>query len=332
MNEDFTQMNKPISVNFEWGSLKEAIVGINPKEELIIPKYDESFSWLKKEWTELSKKHGGERMLDVMPSFANGLEQEIDDFADLLKKNGVIVHRMVPLSGEEADYQGKERLGLYARDPIFVIGNHVIEASLKVNVRRKERYSIRPILEQRCGNNPEVKWISMPPASPIPGHLDHKSAFLEGGDVFVNGHEIYVGMSDVASNRIGVTWLQNYLGKEYKVYGIQLKSTVMHLDGVMGLVKPGLGIICKDLIVDKSLPGQLKTFEWIEVSLAEKAQFASNGCPLNKETIIMTKGNDRVVKEVEKRGVKVITMAFEAGIALGGAFRCAHHPLYRADD
>ena len=318
-----------ISVTHEWGTLKEAIVGINPADQLIIPKYYPGLSWLKEKWTELSKKHGGKRMVDVMPEFAYGLEREIDEFADLLTKHGVKVHRMQPLAGKEATFEGEERVGLYARDPIVVIGNHVIEASLKVNVRRKERYSIRPVLDARCANNPDVKWVSMPPPSPIDDHLDKTSAFLEGGDVFVNGHEIYVGVSDVASNRKGVTWLQNYLGNNYKVHAIQLKSNVMHLDGVMGLVRPGLGIICRDLIEESTLPGELQNFEWITVSLAEKAQFATNGCPLNKETIIMAEGNDRVVKEVRQRGVEVITMSFESGIALGGAFRCAHHPLYR---
>jgi N-dimethylarginine dimethylaminohydrolase len=102
-----------------------------------------------------------------------------------------------------------------------------------------------------------------------------------------------------------------------------------HLPHGDGFVRPNLGIICPDLMLSP-LPGKLQQFEWIEISLEEQARYAANNCPLNQETIFVIAGNDRVNNLLaEQYGMEVIPCSIESGIALGGALRCAHHPLSR---
>ncbi len=68
-----------------------------------------------------------------------------------------------------------------------------------------------------------------------PGYPE-ENAYLEGGDVFVNGKEIYVGMTGNATNDNGIEWLRETLGNEYIVHKIPLQHHVLHLDCAMMLI------------------------------------------------------------------------------------------------
>ena len=77
----------------------------------------------------------------------------------------------------------------------------------------------------------------MPPPSP---HYDETGPFLERGDVELDGYNVYVGMSGNASNAAGIEWLQQFLGPEYRVYTIKRDYSILHLDTVFMLNRPGL--------------------------------------------------------------------------------------------
>ena len=54
-----------------------------------------------------------------------------------------------------------------------------------------------------------ARWSSVPLGSPAA--VD--GPFLEGGDVLLNGREIYVGMSGCASDMAGIDWLAGAAGR-----------------------------------------------------------------------------------------------------------------------
>ena len=97
----------------------------------------------------------------------------------------------------------------FPRDGMIVIGDHVIDASLRLLCRQRERYGLRPII-QRAVQQRGARWSSVPLGSP--GCVD--GPFLEGGDTLLNGYEIYVGISGCASDLAGVDWLQALLGDD----------------------------------------------------------------------------------------------------------------------
>jgi glycine amidinotransferase len=228
-------MAQSFGVHHEWGKLREAVIGISPAEDFVIF-HEDSQRWLLPEGEKVSRAHKGRRLLDVDAEWARRIERQADALAELVAREGVTVHRPQRLEGEERTFLAPNGEGaqLFPRDGMIVIGDHFIDASLRLKCRQRERYGLRPIIQQAVQRG--ARWSSVPLGSP--GCVD--GPFLEGGDTLLNGYEIYVGISGCASDLAGADWLQALLGAKYRVIPVAMKSNVLHLDCVMALIKPGL--------------------------------------------------------------------------------------------
>jgi glycine amidinotransferase len=199
----------------------------------------------------------------------------------------------------------------------------VIDASIRLKCRQRERFGLRPIVQQAV-SQPGARWSSVPLGSP--GGVD--GPFLEGGDTLLNGYEVYVGMSGCASDMAGIDWLQALLGARYRVIPVALRSNVLHLDWALGLVRPGLLVWCPEKLID-GLPTSLRSWDAITVSGDEADKLATDGLILEEGHMILDADNDRVIGELRKRKVDVLPLPFDGPIRLGGGLRSAHHPLLR---
>ncbi|MCF7791525.1 MAG: hypothetical protein K9L78_05165 [Victivallales bacterium] len=328
---EIQRKGKPISVNYEWDKLEEVILG-SPKK-LTVPgncptiKFGFDYQSGNEEWI---KKHGGQEMSEIDPDFYKKLVQQSDNLAKILESHNIKVHRHNPdlLTPEELVFMSDLEKGhnfLYPRDPVIVIGNHVIETALKLPMRTKEKFIIRKIFNRIRMNHQNFKYVSVPsvsPSFPVKGGI-----YLEGGDVMLNGYEIYVGHSGNASNKAGIEWLRNYLGKDYTVRQIEIKD-FQHLDCVLSLIRPGLAVRCPDAFVG-SLPDSLKNWDFINIPLEDAKKLACNVFVIDQNTVIIDERFTYLKEELEKRGIKVISIPFDAIAQMGGGFRCSHHPVRR---
>ena len=230
-----------VSVNHEWGKLTEVVIGRG--DTLRMPGYSKYVDFIyDPQYLEKMKQNGGKDAMDLEPELTKKVIAQIDNLADVLQKRGIKVHRPAPLDPAQSqfmDYVQKGRMQLYARDPMLVIGNNVFETALKVPMRAKERFGLRPILRELFEKR-GAKFVAMP--MPDPSFPDD-GIYIEGGDVQLNGYEIYVGNSGRGSSKAGIAWLQQQLGPKYKVIEVPLDSAWEHLDCVLALLKPGLGLI-----------------------------------------------------------------------------------------
>ncbi len=308
----------------EWGKLREVVIGISPAEDFVVF-YEESQRWLVPPGDAFSRQHAGRRLIDIDAEWAKRIERQVDALAELVAREGVTVHRPERLKGAERTFLAPNGEGaqLFARDGMIVIGRHVIDASLRLKCRQRERFGLRPII-QKAVQTHGACWSSVPLGSP--GCVD--GPFLEGGDTLLNGHEIYVGMSGCASDMAGIDWLQALLGDAYRVIPVALRSNVLHLDCALGLIKPGLLVWCPEKLID-GLPTSLRTWDAIAVSREEANKLATNGLILEEGRMIVDADNQRVIEELRKRKVEVIPLPFDGPISTGGGLRCAHHPLLR---
>ena len=308
----------------EWGKLREVVIGISPAEDFVIF-HEESQRWLLPEGEKVSRAHKGQRLIDVDPEWARRIERQVDALAELVAREGVTVRRPQRLEGEERTFLAANGEGaqLFPRDGMIVIGDHVIDASLRLKCRQRERYGLRPIIQQMVQQR-GARWSSVPLGSPA--CVD--GPFLEGGDTLLNGREIYVGISGCASDLAGVDWLQALLGDKYRVLAVAMKSNVLHLDCAMALIKPGLLVHCPEKLID-GLPMSLRDWDKVAVSVDEANRLATNGLILEEGRTIIDADNARVIDELRKRRIDVIPLAFDGPIATGGGLRCAHHPLVR---
>jgi glycine amidinotransferase len=307
----------------EWGKLREVVIGISPAADFVVF-HEDSQRWLLPDGEKFSRAHKGKQLIDVDPEWARRIERQVDALAELVAREGVTVHRPQRLEGEERTFLAPNGEGaqLFPRDGMIVIGDHVIDASLRLKCRQRERYGLREIvhLAQQRG----ARWSSVPLGSP--GCVD--GPFLEGGDTLLNGREIYVGISGCASDLAGVDWLQALLGDKYRVLAVAMKSNVLHLDCAMALIKPGLLVYCPEKLID-GLPMSLRGWDKVTVSVDEANRLATNGLVLEEGRVIIDADNARVIEELRRRGIDVIPLPFDGPIGTGGGLRCAHHPLLR---
>ena len=314
----------PFGVHHEWGKLREVVIGISPAEDFIVF-HEESARWMTPDVAEFSRENAGRRLIDIDADWALRIERQVDALAELLAREGVAVHRPQRLRGDERTFLAPNGEGaqLFARDGVIVVADHVIDASLRLKCRQRERFGLRPIIQgavQKRG----ARWSSVPLGSP--GCVD--GPFLEGGDTLLNGYEVYVGISGCASDLAGADWLQALLGNRYRVLPVAMKSNVLHLDCCLALVGPGLLIYCPEKLID-GLPTALRDWDKISVSVDEATRLATNGLIIESGRMIVDADNSRVIDELRRRGIDVIPLPFDGPIRLGGGLRCAHHPLLR---
>jgi N-dimethylarginine dimethylaminohydrolase len=308
----------------EWGKLREVVIGISPAEDFVVF-HEESARWMSPDVAAFSRKNAGRRLIDLDPDWARRCERQVDGLAELVTREGVTVHRPQRLEGPERTFLAPNGDGmqLFVRDPLIVVADHAIEASLRLICRQRERYGLRGIVQQMVQQR-GARWASVPLG--LPNCVD--GPFLEGGDTLLNGYEVYVGMSGCASDMAGIDWLQTLLGETYRVIPVAMKSNVLHLDCCLALVKPGLLIWCPEKLID-GLPMSLRAWDKIAVSIDEANRLATNGLILEEGRMIVDSDNSRVIDELRRRDMDVIPLPFDGPIKVGGGLRCAHHPLLR---
>jgi N-dimethylarginine dimethylaminohydrolase len=307
-------------VHHEWGKLTEVVVGIAPAEDLVVF-HEDSQRWLDPAADTFGRKHAGRRLIDVDPERAKRIDNQVEALAGRLAREGVVVHRPQRLSGEERRFLAANGEGsqLFVRDAVIVVADHVVDASLRLRCRQRERFGLRPIAQQ-AGTH----WTSVPLGSP--GGVD--GPFLEGGDVLLNGNEIYVGMSGCASDLAGADWLEALLGEKYRLIPVAMRSNVLHLDWVLGLIQPGLLLFCPEKLIN-GLPMSLRDWDKIAVSVDEVGRLAVNVLILEPGRVIADTANGRVIDELRRRKIDVLPLPFDGPAGLGGGLRSAHHPLER---
>jgi N-dimethylarginine dimethylaminohydrolase len=307
----------------EWGKLREVVIGISPPEDFVVF-HERSIRWMPPAVDDFCRKNAGRRLIDVDPDWARRCERQVDALAELVAREGVAVHRPQRLEGVERTFMAPngEGMQLFPRDPMIVVGQHVIDASLRLGCRMRERYGLRPAIQKIVQRG--ARWSAVPLGSP--NCVD--GPFLEGGDTLLNGDQVYVGISGCASDLAGADWLQALLGEKYRVIPIAMKSSVLHLDCCLALVKPGLLVYCPEKLID-GLPMALRDWDKIAVSIDEANLLATNGLVLEEGRMIVDSDNARVIGELRARGIDVIPLPFDGPIRVGGSMRCAHHPLLR---
>jgi len=318
-----------VSVNHEFGTLKEVIIGSQPRDTFTTIPYESTFDgWMRPRLAKLCKEQPNKRIIDIDPAWAIGVEEQLENVAKILESRGVKVHRAVPLSEKEQGFNNPNHgwSWWFVRDPSIVIGNNIIEAAPLESWRQRERFAVRPIMK-KIFNDSDARWVAMPFPSPDSLPDDPR---IEGGDVIVNGREIYVGVMKEGNPWVttpnGVKWLQRYLGSEYKV--IQIDSNIWHLDGVLSLLQPGLGVRCPEAI--NELRGEIKDWNFVDVTLEEALNLGCNSLILDEKTIMMdTRPVERVANEIEKKGVNVIHVDFDAITDTVGGLRCSTQPIWR---
>lgn len=339
-------MTDPIHVDYEYGRLHEVILGRGVMRYPDVERARWAAEGMKvlpeQEAVKVRERSGRDsRDLDKYEL----VERENDELMQVFARYGVTVHRPDPLSDEQvaANY-GREWLPngyiqTFSRDPMFVVGDNVIELAPGAPNRRAEMLGYRRLFAERVAGS-GAKWFQMPLVDVgsvgSPGYDKDDHPALEGGDLLVLGTTVLAGTTlnrAVGSSATGVAWLSAILDPQgYSVHRVRIREDFLHLDVALSIPRDGLAIVCREAFVD-GLPPMLDGWDLIEVSVEQSRLLACNGLPLDESAYILGYNDDEdgshVQGELERRGITVHRVAFGNHTEDGGSIRCSTHPLVR---
>jgi len=337
-----------INVDYEYGDLKEVIVGVPLAiyADLAVATWaEEAVKILPEEEAAKLRALSGKDSI-VTGKFAE-MEKENEALIAILNQHGVKVWRPEVLTRERvaanfgasfADFAGVSQQ--YARDPLLVIGNNVIENAMGSLYRRCDILGLRRLLQQRVMGS-GAAWVAMPgldySAMIQDGQFD-KTGFpvVEGGDVLVLGKKILVGTSlnrATGSSELGYLWLKSYLEPQgYAVERVRLPEDILHLDVALSVPRPGVIILCPEVFLD-GVPAYFDGWQRITVTRDETRHLATNGLPIDPDHYILGV-NDHfdgaaVKGALEALGITVYPVYFARHNEDGGSIRCSTQPLER---
>ena len=315
----------------DFGRLRAAIVG--SADGLALPPFNPTLHHYNDEVQTALRRSGDQALLvaEVMPERWHKTVEQLDQLAALYESNGVQVYRPRPYSEEETEYLAHLQPGhslLYPADPVYTLGKRYFELNIRRAYRRKEVFPLREIVAPMISSDAEASHVVMPAPQPFEPSSGGPGPYLEGGDIICYQNHVFVGESDIASNRAGTDWLESHITPEYQMHRMPMKGTVLHLLGAMVLIREGLLILYRDEL-NCDLPEPLKDWDVIEISEAEARAYATVGVSLDDERYIIPAGLHRVNEELDRRGVQPIPIDFEHVGYWGGCVSCATQVISR---
>ncbi len=316
----------------EFGRLREVVVG--SAQDLHLPPFGKDLSHYNDELREALLKNGN-RPLDVKAVFPERYDRTVEQMegvAETYKKLGITVHRPRSYTEPERKYLGTLQAGwsqLYVADPVFVIGKHFLEISIRRAYRRKEIFPLRDLILPMIEADPEASYVAMPQSAPFDPSGEGPGPFLEGGDILTHGKDIFVGHGELCSNIAGVSWLARYMADwGYTVHPMRIKGPILHALGIMCLLREGLLMAYLPALAD-GLPEPLKDWEVIEITEEEMNKHATVGVSPDDKHYLIDRHFNRLMNELGRHGVEPVPTPCDAIGFWGGAIRCITLPLSR---
>lgn len=313
-----------IGVHRDWDALRVVVVGRSDNDVISewVPSFEEG---LHNEAGD--PKATGKTKLQWKPDVQRRAMEQQDALANILQVENVEVVRpqLVPLETAMADPIGLCQA--FYRDAFVVIGNKLIVGQLRSDPN-KNMLGLEAWLSSLSGS--EVHWL--PPCSMErnPNWEADDRPFLDGSDVFNLGKDVLVTMSYLATSPAGYRWLADLLEPDgYDVWPAYLTQDWMHGDYVLFLVRQGLCVAHLAGFKDGILPSPITDWECIDITRKEAERYAANSLQVREDLVIMSEGTQRVVKELEKRGVNVVEVPFDGPCYWSGGVHCSTADVLR---
>ena len=334
-----------VSVNNEWGKLKEIIVGtidnanmpthgkdlhcINYATETEIPN-DEIGFWDKQVYDET--------------------QEDLENLSSLLTNIGVKVHRPSPIDTQKVVSNGYWETTQYytfcPRDTVTVIGNNILESPMSLRSRQFETDCFRDIFIEKMEEG--ANWVS----APKPRLLDSMYQREDLSKITLNNHEPVFDAANIlrcnndilylvsnTGNLKGAKWLQNFLGKEYIVRTIENVYSYIHIDSTIALLREGLCLLNPERVNENNIPDFLKSWDKIwcppmvdigyHKTIRASVWIGVNLLSIDENTVIVDNRQIDLIKELKKYNIDTLDCKIRHSRTLGGSFHCVTTELSR---
>ena len=316
----------------EFGKLREVVVGT--ADHLHLPPFGKDLSHYNDE-LRTALLENGNQPLDIAQTFPERharTAEQIENVVTTYQRHGITVHRPRPYTDDETRHLDVLQQGwsqLYPADPVFVIGKHFLEISIRRAYRRKEVFPLRDLILPMIEADPEAHHVAMPQSAPHTPSGEGPGPFLEGGDILINGQDVFVGVGELCSDQAGVAWLARYIERwGYKVHPMPIKGPILHALGIMCLLRDGLLMVHSPALAE-GLPEPLRDWDVIEITEDEMNAHATVGVSLDDRHYMIDPRFNRIMDQLVSHGVEPVPTPCDAIGFWGGAIRCITLPLIR---
>lgn len=247
---------------------------------------------------------------------------ELENFSNVLKKYGVLVHR--PKNIDNCNQ-------IFTRDVGFVIDNYFFKSNI-LPKRNKEFDGIKRIINSFNG---EI--INIP-----------DKVHVEGGDILSLKNNIFIGyyskkdypnLITARTNKEAIIYFEKFFSNK-NIKGFQLKKSntnplnnILHLDCCLQLVGkdkaivyPGAFTFKNDYLWLQSLFGEENIYE---INNKEMYEMNCNVLSINHNVIVSDPSFIRLNNWLESKGFIVEKVSFKQISKQEGLFRCVSLPLIR---
>lgn len=299
----------------EWGQLKRVIVGDATSANW--PKHDEDFykaMTTDSQWVETEFQFG-----PVKPEVIDRANESLEKFTKVLEDLGTEVVRPLP-----RDYQKYNLFyGYCPRDTVLIVGDRILACPTPYKSRRTEWYSYMHIWQNHT----------------VVSCDDHNAQFDAANICRLNRDLLY--LVSPSGNIEGAHWLQDWLGKEYRVHPITNLYAGVHIDSTITPVREGLVVLNGGRINDDNLPKVFENWDKIyihadelEIQPFDHYPYASNWIGLNflmydEHTAIVDPKQKVLQEKLSAYGVECIGVDLTESRSLGGGHHCCTLDLHR---
>jgi N-dimethylarginine dimethylaminohydrolase len=334
-----------ISVNNEWGKLKEVFVGTIDNANM--PKHG----------IDLHAINYADK--DRIPYIEQGnfddkvyeeTYEDLENLVKVLKDLDIKVRRPEVINTENVISNGFWKTDQYytfcPRDTVTVIGNTILEAPMTLRSRQYETYCFRNQFIEYM--NEGAKWISAP--KPILNDdsyqrddlskltLTEREPVFDAANILRSNKDILYLVSNTG-NKLGGKWLQNLLGDQYKVHILENMYSYSHLDSTIALLREGLCLLNPERVNENNMPEMLKSWDkiWsppmVDIGY-HKVERASvwvgiNLLSIDENTVIVDNRQTELIKELKKYNIEALDCKLRHSRTLGGSFHCVTADMIR---
>jgi N-dimethylarginine dimethylaminohydrolase len=333
-----------ISSSNEYDTLKACVVGDATGARF--PERDEIFdtNQILTRWDKTPLPRG------VFPQHViDDANEDLEELVNTLEQFGTTVYRPKDLDHSHiVQTHTWDTDGMYnycPRDVLLVVNDLVIEAPMVYRSRQMESDAYWKIRQKAIQDN--TRWIS----APRPRLLTQENYVLDGKMVLTETEPIFDAANILrhnndllylvsnSGNRLGAKWLQNILGKEYRVHILENLYAYAHIDSTISVLRDGVVMLNATRVNHDNCPTLFDGWTKIYVDDVTAQSFyqypyaskwiAMNVLSLDPTTVVVDCNQTKLIKTLEQLKFTIIPLELRHSRTLGGGFHCVTLDLLR---
>jgi glycine amidinotransferase len=285
----------------------------------------------------------------------NEAKQQLANYEEVLKGEGIIVKRPTPFPTNEAiktPLFSVDRMGGFTcpRDVFFVAGKQVVEAPMSWRSRYFENLAWRDLMMSYYTADPRMRWSAAPKPKLVDtsyeadevGRIKNNEIFFDAADARRFGKDIFFQAHYGTANHLGRDWVR----RELRASGLRVQDFEFeqfhysHIDARLTPVDEGLAFYTGFDKPTKAMLDLFKENDWnlVDAGVRSDCRSRSDNCApgihLNMlavaPRVLCVEANEsKLISLLREEGCDVIPVPFSAAYPFGGSLNCFTLDVYR---